>query len=56
MDPPSLPLAAVAALYTGCYCEENVYLLAQMFSEDPEIAHKWAIFVVFISNHTKTVS
>jgi len=52
MHPPSLPTIP----YTSCYCEENVYLLAQKFLEDPEIVQSWRVFVVFISNHTKTVA
>ncbi len=45
-------------IYTSCYCEENVYLLAQTFveqlaaHEDPE----WEVYVVLISNDDKTVS
>jgi hypothetical protein len=44
--PPSVPLDAV---YTNCYCEENIYLLAQTFSADPDVAGTWDIFVVFIT-------
>jgi len=50
--PPSIPPDAV---YTSCYCEENIYLLAQTFSEDPDIVGTWDIFVVFISNYNRTV-
>ncbi|KAF8061574.1 N-terminal glutamine amidase-domain-containing protein [Lyophyllum atratum] len=52
MNPPSLPTTP----YTSCYCEENVYLLAQNFHEDPEIVQSWRVFVVFVSNRTKTVA
>lgn len=52
-DPPDLP---ISARYTSCYCEENIYLLAQDFAADPLISSKWDTFVVFISNHSKTVS
>lgn len=49
---PALPSNSV---YTRYYCEENAYLLAQAFYEQPSIREAWDIFVVFISNHTKTV-
>ncbi|RDB24108.1 Protein N-terminal glutamine amidohydrolase [Hypsizygus marmoreus] len=52
MLPPSCPIST----YTSCYCEENIYLLAQQFSGDPKIVEAWDIFVVFISNNTKTVA
>jgi hypothetical protein len=52
LAPPSIPRDAV---YTGCYCEENIYFLAQAFSADPDTAKYWDIFVVFISNRSKTV-
>jgi hypothetical protein len=40
--------------YTACYCEENVYLLAQALqpSLDPSQQH---LFVVFVSNRAKLV-
>lgn len=59
VPPPLLP----DHIYTSCYCEENIYLLAQAFLKqasagaDPNdmwTAH-WDMFVVFISNHHKTV-
>lgn len=53
LAPPSIPRDAV---YTGCYCEENIYFLAQAFSADPDTAKYWDIFVVFISNRSKTVA
>ena len=54
--PPPLPLNSI---YTSCYCEENVYLLAQTFqklSVEDKAAFPWDIYVVFISNDDKTVS
>lgn len=50
--PPALP-ADIA--YTSHYCEENIYLLAQAFYDQLSVREAWDIFVVFISNHTKTV-
>ena len=38
--------------YTSCYCEENIYLLAEQFEEIEE----WEVYVVFVSNDSKTVS
>ena len=46
--PPPLPADSV---YTSCYCEENVYLLAQTFSR----LSGWDPHAVFISNATKSV-
>ena len=48
---PSLP-----TFYTASYCEENVYHLVKRFS-DPEIldSRLWSVYVVFISNHNKSV-
>ncbi|EIM90368.1 uncharacterized protein STEHIDRAFT_50789 [Stereum hirsutum FP-91666 SS1] len=51
--PPALP-ADIA--YTSHYCEENIYLLAQAFYDQLSVREAWDIFVVFISNHTKTVA
>ncbi|KAI0350075.1 hypothetical protein OH77DRAFT_1413760 [Trametes cingulata] len=59
-SPPPLPPDSV---YTSCYCEENIYLLAQTFTRLSG-AHStdtlgsswpWQIYVVFISNGGKTV-
>lgn len=53
--PPPLPSDA---LYTSCYCEENVYLLAKSFQqivEQDKEAFLWDMYVVFISNRSKTV-
>lgn len=52
--PPPLPPDAI---YTPCYCEENVYLLAQAFASNAEANADlpWQAFVVLISNHGKTV-
>lgn len=49
--PPRVPPDHV---YTGCYCEENIYLLAKQFEDLP--AHGWDVHVVFISNAQKLVS
>lgn len=53
LTPPPIPQDAV---YTSYYCEENIYLLAQSFSTDPDIIGTWDIFVVFISNSNKKVA
>ncbi|KAI0648246.1 N-terminal glutamine amidase-domain-containing protein [Trametes meyenii] len=66
---PSPPLGAVPpplppdSVYTPCYCEENVYLLARRFTQLSEVhaterrgPWPWQIFVVFISNGGKTVA
>lgn len=53
MIPPVLPQDSV---YTSCYCEENVYLLAKRFSSDQDVTAFWDPYVVFISNRNKTVS
>lgn len=56
--PPPLPPDSV---YTSCYCEENIYLLAQNFLAEAQtqasrgLAWPWEIYVVFISNRGKTV-
>ncbi|KAJ8457430.1 hypothetical protein ONZ51_g11537 [Trametes cubensis] len=57
--PPPLPPDSI---YTSCYCEENIYLLAQTFTQLSESnaterrgPWPWQIFVVFISNGGKTV-
>ncbi|KAJ3726049.1 hypothetical protein C8R42DRAFT_718286 [Lentinula raphanica] len=49
--PPELPKDAV---YTPYWCEENVYLLVQSFSQNPLLSETWDVFVVFISNHNRT--
>jgi hypothetical protein len=48
--PPPLPPNST---YTHCYCEENVYLLAESLvaRDDPE----WAAYAVFISNPSQSV-
>lgn len=46
---PALPADSV---YTSCYCEENIYLLAQTFSRLPG----WDAHAIFISNASKSVS
>lgn len=55
--PPRLPPNAV---YTSCYCEENIYLLAQTFVSEANATGRangwpWEIYVVFVSNGGKTV-
>ncbi|EKM83021.1 hypothetical protein AGABI1DRAFT_34630 [Agaricus bisporus var. burnettii JB137-S8] len=52
-DPPGLPADLV---YTRCYCEENVYLLCEDFMNRKDVCERWNIWVVFISNETKTVA
>jgi hypothetical protein len=52
---PVPPMVPEYAVYTSCYCEENVYLLAKAFLANVSITDIWDIFVVFISNETKTV-
>jgi hypothetical protein len=52
LEPPDLPQDAV---YTSCYCEENVYLLCQRFLSLPNITENWHIWTVFISNVDKKV-
>jgi len=53
--PPPLPHDSTC---TSCYCEENVYLLAKVFASKAEedADWPWQAFVVFISNHGKTVA
>ncbi|TDL27583.1 hypothetical protein BD410DRAFT_713906 [Rickenella mellea] len=51
--PPALPDDRA---YTANYCEENIYLLAQSFSNENAVREQWDIYVVFISNETKTVA
>jgi len=54
--PPPLPSDHA---YTSCYCEENIYLLAQTFlasyAEENPNTLPWEVYVVFISNNTNTV-
>jgi len=50
------PVVPIGYSYTPYYCEENIYLLANTFSQDPSISQAWEISVVFISNRTKTVA
>ncbi|TFK27395.1 hypothetical protein FA15DRAFT_666479 [Coprinopsis marcescibilis] len=53
MRPPALPPKAI---YTSCYCEENIYLLCRDFTSIPEIAEKWDAKVVFVSNADQQVA
>lgn len=50
---PSLPPGYI---YTPYYCEENIYLLVESFTNDRSISDKWETYAVFLSNHTKTVA
>jgi N-terminal glutamine amidase len=51
--PPTIPEGAV---YTSCWCEENIYLLGRRLMESrPDFITKWDAYVVFISNEDKTV-
>ncbi|KAJ7582849.1 N-terminal glutamine amidase-domain-containing protein [Mycena floridula] len=52
VSPPGLPSDSV---YKSCWCEENIYLLAQSFLLDPAILQAWKIHVIFISNPSRTV-
>ncbi|KLO18794.1 hypothetical protein SCHPADRAFT_804892, partial [Schizopora paradoxa] len=52
-SPPSLPQNSI---YTANYCEENVYFLAKHFLDDKEVSSRWDVFVIFISNTTKSVA
>lgn len=52
MLPPHLPPDSP---YTHCYCEENIYLLAQKFISDSGVNGDWNVYIVFISNDSKTV-
>ena len=61
MTPPPVPPGCV---YTRCYCEENIYLLADALVRHPDVASTqdprtpslWDPYVVFISNHQRSVS
>lgn len=53
VSPPPVPPHAP---YTGYYCEENIYLLAESFLEIPDFRESWDLAVVFISNSAKTAS
>ena len=51
--PPPWPLIRT---YTACYCEENIYLLAQELLTNTGLAALWDLRVVFISNASRSVS
>ncbi|KIP07969.1 hypothetical protein PHLGIDRAFT_35193 [Phlebiopsis gigantea 11061_1 CR5-6] len=58
VTPPPIPSSCA---YTRCYCEENIYLLADALGRHPDVASQdprtpslWDPYVVFISNHQKT--
>ncbi|EGN95453.1 hypothetical protein SERLA73DRAFT_186466, partial [Serpula lacrymans var. lacrymans S7.3] len=53
MTPIDIP---VDHTYTSCYCEENIYLLAKYFLDQPSVKRRWDIFAIFISNATKMVA
>jgi hypothetical protein len=51
--PPTIPEGAI---YTSCWCEENIYLLGRRLMESwADFITKWDAYVVFISNEDKTV-
>ena len=50
--PPPLPPLSI---YTPNYCEENVYLLAKHFLENPAVNGSWTVHAIFISNPSKSV-
>ncbi|KAG7092393.1 hypothetical protein E1B28_008750 [Marasmius oreades] len=54
MEPPLPPALPMEVQYTRFWCEENIYILARQFIQ--EIDSRWKVFVVFISNTTKTVA
>ena len=56
MPPRSHPAVPPQASYAGCYCEENIYLLAASFLAMPDFRESWDLTVVFISNSTKKAS
>ena len=49
MAPSPLPTTHV---YTSCYCEENIFLLADALTQRPEPAGgtAWDAYAVFVSN------
>ncbi|TBU60678.1 N-terminal glutamine amidase-domain-containing protein [Dichomitus squalens] len=56
---PPLPMIPPDSIYISCYCEENIYLLAQTFLAEASsrvAPWPWEIYVVFVSNHGKTVA
>ncbi|KAF9069823.1 N-terminal glutamine amidase-domain-containing protein [Rhodocollybia butyracea] len=52
-SPPPLP---ENSMYTSHWCEENVYLLMESFTQDSSISELWEPYTVFISNHAKSVA
>ena len=53
LSPPPLPQDSV---YTSCYCEENIYLLAESFCDGARcVVPDWDVYAVFVSNDQKTV-
>ena len=53
MEPPAVPSQVS---YTQYYCEENIYLLAQALHAQASHRSQWDVFVVVISNLTRSVS
>ncbi|KII89001.1 hypothetical protein PLICRDRAFT_592736 [Plicaturopsis crispa FD-325 SS-3] len=51
--PPAIPPGQP---YTPYWCEENIYLLAHAFQGAQDVVDAWDVFVVFISNESKTVA
>ncbi|PVG00221.1 hypothetical protein CPB86DRAFT_782814 [Serendipita vermifera] len=50
------PVVPDDAVYTSCWCEENVYLLGKYFAQSiPNIKEEWNAYVAFISNENKSV-
>lgn len=55
-NPLSAPSVPDNAVYTACWCEENVYLLGMGFLKDHEnLYNAWKVYAVFMSNESKTV-
>lgn len=52
LEPPVIPSNS---LYASYYCEENVYHLVDSLTRNSATKDTWDIFVVFISNGSKTV-
>lgn len=58
---PTPPKWPAERHYCACYCEENVYLLAQQLDRslqdkaDVETGWKWSVWVAVITNENKTV-
>ncbi|KAI0318348.1 N-terminal glutamine amidase-domain-containing protein [Amylostereum chailletii] len=53
---PVPPAISPHSLHTQFYCEENAYILAQTFEETNAVTCHWDVFVIFVSNPTKTIA